>query len=83
MSGLDPKARAMVKKMIKDMRNHDRTIFLSSHILADMDEICDRVAILHQSEIRYVGVPADLKKETGAPNLEQAFLDYIEKNRAA
>lgn len=81
MSGLDPRARALVKKMITDMKHQDRTIFLSSHILADMDEICDRVAVLHNSKIRFIGTPQEMKRQTGAQNLEQAFLECIE-NRA-
>lgn len=83
MSGLDPRARALVKKMINDMKHHDRTIFLSSHILADMDEICDRVAVLHNSQILFVGTPKEMKEKTNAQNLEQAFLDCIENRWAA
>ncbi|MFP4097213.1 MAG: ABC transporter ATP-binding protein [Alphaproteobacteria bacterium] len=79
MSGLDPRARAMVKRMILDMRSSDRTIFLSSHILADMDEICDRVAVLHDGAILYVGTPAELKKRTNMGYLEQAYLQFIEQ----
>ena len=82
MSGLDPKARALVKKMIKDVKSDERTIFLSSHILADMDEICDRVAILHESQIRYIGTPAELKKRTNKDYLEQAYLEFIELKQA-
>lgn len=83
MSGLDPLARSLVKKMISEMKNKDRTIFLSSHILADMDEICDRVAVLHQGTIRFVGTPKELKQKTSTENLERAFLDFIEEKRAA
>jgi len=81
MSGLDPKARALVKRMITDMRSLERTIFLSSHILADMDEICDRVAILHDGKIRYVGTPDELKRRTNKGYLEQAYLEFIEHAR--
>ena len=83
MSGLDPLARSLVKKMITDMKDKDRTIFLSSHILADMDEICDRVALLHDGEIRYVGTASELKDKTETKNLEQAFLDFIEHKDVA
>ncbi|MCB1840396.1 MAG: AAA family ATPase, partial [Alphaproteobacteria bacterium] len=83
MSGLDPRARALVKRMITEMKHKDRTIFLSSHILADMDEICDRVAVLHDAKVLYVGTPQDMKDQTKAQNLEQAFLDYVEKREAA
>ena len=81
MSGLDPRARALVKKMINEIKHKDRTIFLSSHILADMDEICDRVAVLHNSEIRYVGTPDELKRKTNTDNLEQAYLEFIEDKK--
>ena len=83
MSGLDPLARSLVKKMINEMKDNKRTIFLSSHILSDMDEICDRVALLHDGEIQYVGTPANLRKITSQKNLEAAFLDFIEKKKAA
>ncbi len=83
MSGLDPLARSMVKKMINKVKKADHTIFLSSHILADMDEICDRVAVLHNGVLMYVGSPQDLKKQTSNNNLEQAFLDCIENKAVA
>lgn len=83
MSGLDPMARALVKKMINKMRDKEKTIFLSSHILADMDELCDRVALLHDKTIQFVGTPDALKEQTNAQSLELAFLHYIEKNVAA
>ncbi len=83
MSGLDPQARTMVKDMLSEAQTKGRTIFLSSHILADMDEICDRVAVMHDGTIGFVGEPEELKKKTGAKNLERAFLHCIEKKRAA
>ena len=83
MSGLDPRARTLVKDMLVETKAQNNTIFLSSHILADMDEICDRIAVLYDGEIRFVGTPKDFKKETGAKNLERAFLQYIEKDKAA
>ncbi len=83
MSGLDPKARALVKKMIVEKKDKDRTIFLSSHILADMDEICDRVALLHDGKIQFIGEPKELKEITKSKFLEAAFLEYIENKKVA
>lgn len=83
MSGLDPLARALVKKMLLEVKSKEQTIFLSSHILADMDEICDRVALLHQGKIRFIGTPSELKQKTSTANLEQAFLDFIVEDKAA
>lgn len=83
MSGLDPRARTLVKDMLLDIKAKERTIFLSSHILADMDEICDEVSVLHDAKIQFSGKPAALKKNTKCDNLERAFLHFIEKNKAA
>lgn len=83
MSGLDPRARALVKKLILEMHGKDKTFFLSSHILADMDEICDRVALLHDQAIQFVGTPAELKAINSSASLEHAFLEHIEKKKIA
>jgi ABC-2 type transport system ATP-binding protein len=64
MSGLDPVARTLVKDLLMDVKADGRTIFLSSHILADMDEICDRVCLLHNQEIRFVGAPSGTRIST-------------------
>ena len=83
MSGLDPVARTLVKDLLMEVKKAGTTIFLSSHILADMDEICDRVALLHETEVQFLGTPKELKKKTSSENLERAFLYFIEKDRAA
>lgn len=83
MSGLDPMARSLVKDMLIEGKSHNQSIFLSSHILADMEELCDRLALLHEGLIQFVGTPEELKKKTGSDNLERAFLHFIEKKGAA
>lgn len=77
MSGLDPLARAQVKGLLEKARGEGRTCFLSSHILADMEEMCDRVAVLHGGTLRFTGAPARLLEETGEKYLERAFLSHI------
>jgi ABC-2 type transport system ATP-binding protein len=81
MSGLDPRARALVKDEIVACRNRGMTVFLSSHILADMDEICDRVGIIHDGSLMFLGTPAELKQQTQKENLERAFLKIIEHSK--
>lgn len=83
MSGLDPLARARVKDLILECKVQGRTVFLSSHILADMDEICDRVAIMHEGVIGFTGTPAAFKTMMACDNLERSFLHFIEKKAAA
>jgi ABC-2 type transport system ATP-binding protein len=83
MSGLDPMARALVKDMLMECGKQGRTIFLTSHILVDMDEMCGRVAVLHEGTLHFTGTPAELRKKTGVENLERAFLHSIERRDAA
>ena len=77
MSGLDPEARARVKDEIIKCKKQGMTIFLSSHILADMEEICDRVAIIDNKTLKFLGTPQKLKDEMGEIYLERAFLKKI------
>lgn len=80
MSGLDPAARALTKSILQDAKKDGKTILLSSHILNDMDEICDKVAVLHEHKIRFTGTPAELRAEEGNKSLEDAFLNFIKQN---
>ena len=77
MSGLDPKARALLKGQLHRLRGEGRTLFFSSHALADIEEICDRMAILHQGELRFIGSPAACCEQYGTNSLEQAYLRCI------
>jgi ABC-2 type transport system ATP-binding protein len=78
MSGLDPKARILLKDRLLALRETGTTVFLSSHILVDLEEICDRVAVIHQGRLIYLGTPADLIAQQGGVSLERAFLSAIE-----
>jgi ABC-2 type transport system ATP-binding protein len=51
MSGLDPVGRKEVRDLIVDERRRGRTIFFSTHILSDVETLCDRVTILRQGEV--------------------------------
>ena len=80
MSGLDPKARVYLKRVLQGYRDAGRTIFFSSHILADMEQICDRIAVLHDGKIIFNGTPDLFKKKYQAKGktLEETFLSVLE-----
>lgn len=78
MSGLDPKARSRVKAKLGQLRAIGTTIFMTSHSLADIEEICDHMLVLHAGSIVFSGTPAGFRIEQGVPSLEQAFLRCIE-----
>lgn len=78
MSGLDPKARIRLKEALLTARAGGKTVFFSSHILSDIDEICDRTAVLHDGVLRFLGTPQALRVQFGETALEKAFLRLIE-----
>ncbi len=76
-SGLDPKARALLKAELGRAKAAGRTVFFTSHALADVDEIADAMAILHQGAVRFAGTPAACRAVHQAETLETAFLRCI------
>ena len=60
MSGLDPMGRREVRDLMEQLKHEGKTVFFSTHILSDAEALCDRVAIIHQGELRGVGAIADL-----------------------
>lgn len=77
MSGLDPSARIKLKQVMLEKKNDGKTLFFSSHILSDIDEICDRIGVIHDGKILYVGKPAAFKPLYDETSLEKAFLKAI------
>ena len=75
-SGLDPLGRMKVREIIQRLKNEGKTVFFSSHELGEVEAVCDRVAIIHQGELKVVGRVNDIRKPQHA-NLEQAFLEII------
>jgi len=62
MSGLDPLGRREVRDLILQLQQEGKTVFFSTHILSDAEALCDRVAIIHQGELRGVGAVEELTK---------------------
>ena len=54
-SGLDPIGTREMKDMILELRDQGKTIVMCSHLLADVQDVCDRIAILHQGELKELG----------------------------
>ncbi len=77
MSGLDPRARIMLKERLLKDKAKGKTIFFSSHILSDIDEICDRIGVISGSKLIYVGKPAEFKQHYPSETLEKSFLKSI------
>lgn len=75
MTGLDPIGRKLVGDLILEFKEKGHTIFLTSHILSDVERFCDRIAIIHQGKIRVCDSKENLLKF--GKNLEEIFCETI------
>jgi len=63
-SGLDPIGTREMKDLIIDLKQRGKTVILCSHLLADVEDVCDRIAVLHQGELKELGRVEDLLRVT-------------------
>ena len=75
MSGLDPIGRRMVKDLIIDLKKSGTTVFFNTHVLPDVEDVCDRFAIIHRGEII---ASEDVKTVHGT--LEDYFIKKIQQH---
>jgi len=68
MSGLDPVGRREVRDLIAVLRDEGKTVFMCSHILSDIEVLCDRVAILKKGRLAQVGYLDELRRKEESPN---------------
>lgn len=80
MSGLDPSARVHVKNLLHRLKGNGRSLVFTSHSLADIDEICDHMVVLHRGSVAFCGTTAEMLDRHGERSLERAFLKCIESN---
>ena len=80
MSGLDPKARAYLKRHLVGLKESGKTLFFSTHLLADVESICDRIIVLHDGKICFSGTPIQCCEDFNANDLENAYLNCIGAN---
>lgn len=77
MSGLDPEARAQLRDALLEYRAAGHTIFFSSHILSDIEAMCDRIGVIHAGRLLFTGTVQAFMKEQERSTLEAAFLTSI------
>jgi ABC-2 type transport system ATP-binding protein len=68
MSGLDPIGRREVRDLIAELRHEGKTVFMCSHILSDIEVLCDRVAILKRGQLSQVGHLSELRQQVAGQN---------------
>jgi ABC-2 type transport system ATP-binding protein len=71
MSGLDPVGRREVRDLIASLRAHEKTVFMCSHILSDIEVLCDNIAILKRGKLAHAGSLEELRA------LESGLIEVI------
>ncbi len=74
MSGLDPIGRREVRDLIADLRQEGKTVFMCSHILSDIEVLCDRVAILKRGRLAHIGSLEELRQQTALRNVVEVVV---------
>lgn len=76
MTGLDPKASHILKEMMREHTKKNKSVFFSTHVLEVAEKICDRVAIINQGKILYIGSVENIKEKSQEnKDLESIFLE--------
>ena len=73
-TGLDPLGRNEVLAAMKAFAGKGKTVIFSTHILSDVEKICDTIGIIHEGKLIEQGSPDDLKTKHGAKDLDEVFL---------
>ncbi|MDW7650951.1 MAG: ABC transporter ATP-binding protein [Bacillota bacterium] len=74
-NGLDPANARIMKDMIREFRDEGGTVFLTSHIMSDVDELCDRVAFIAEGKLQEVDSPRNLKLKYGKRSVKVEYRD--------
>lgn len=76
LDGLDPIGRIEIKVILEELKKEGRTIFFNSHILSDVENICDQIGIIHKGRLIYSGPVNEFKKDL---SLEEQFVKTIKQ----
>lgn len=72
-SGLDPRARIELMDILLELRNMGKTIFISSHILSELADLCDSVTILDRGQVKYTGSMKGLLTHSTTESTQQVY----------
>jgi sodium transport system ATP-binding protein len=79
-SGLDVITAKNIIQLIQDCKDQGKTVIFSSHIMSEVDLLCDDLAIIHKGKIVYAGEMNDFRTEMQAQNLTAEFIRIIESS---
>jgi len=76
--GLDVMAARTIVNFIKECRANDKTVVFSTHVMSEVEKLCDRIGIIHDGKLLAEGTLADLRSQFGIHDLEELFVKVVE-----
>ena len=77
-SGLDVITAESIIQLIRDCKSQQKTVIFSSHIMGEVDLLCDRLAIIHKGELKYKGTMSDFRKNMTETSLTGQFIKTVQ-----
>ncbi|MBT6429162.1 MAG: ABC transporter ATP-binding protein, partial [Rhodospirillaceae bacterium] len=82
-NGLDIASSRAVRELIREIRDQGRCVLFSSHIMSEVEALCDRIIVISDGVIVADGKPEELRQATGQGDLEEVFLAAVTKGAAS
>src|SRR5207249_2304369 len=76
--GLDVMAARTIVGFIRDCRSRGKTVIFSSHVMSEVQKLCERIGIIHKGSLLAEGTMAELRQRTGQADLEEIFVQTVE-----
>lgn len=82
INGLDPQGIYEIRELILELKNqYHMTILISSHVLSELERICDEVIIIDKGKIRYSGELENLRQQQNSENLEECYFKLLKEGQ--
>jgi len=79
--GLDPSGVKILKDILREYSSNEKTVFISTHVLDIVENLCDRIAIIKRGKIKFVGTISELNEIQGNNTLEDNFLELTKSTK--
>jgi sodium transport system ATP-binding protein len=77
--GLDVLNALEMVKVIRELRDNGKTVIFSSHIMSEVEKLCDRIGVIHRGELLALGTLDELRELTGQHYLEDIFVHFVKQ----
>lgn len=77
-AGLDPRASSRFKQRVEAEKAAGKTVFITSHIMSELEQLVDHVIFIHEGNVRYYGSVQSLLDQSGEKRLENAITSLME-----